>query len=203
MDAVDLLPGASDAPGEGEGIVGQASVEAEGSPQTPESTKEPIAVDQQEEVLADEPQHAAHDGMDTSAESDKTLKRTSTIESDSDDHENRLKRKMSDRVPSTSNDVAGLSASEPIKRARDETEEDDNPRERKRPSPPPEPTTNEDSNTKSAPEPETPASKVVCLTASLKGVNYVDFRLSTERFLILRRSSVSVCTSKGSCDFWL
>lgn len=199
MDAVDAVPDGSDAPGVGEGTGGQPSIEAEGSVPTPESTQEPIAVEQQVQVLGDEVQHVADDGMDTSAESDKALKRTSTIESDSD--ENRLKRKMGDRVPSTTTEATALSSSEPAKRARDDTD-DDNPRERKRPSPPPEPKASEDSNPKPAPEPETPAPKVVCLICLFNSICPSDVCDLKGRFLILCRCSITVCSSERARNFW-
>lgn len=73
----------------------------------------------------------------TSNQDSTSLTRTASKESDSDDQEKRLKRKMGDRIPSSSTPVPSEVA-EPSKRARDDTEEDANPREKKRPSPPPE-----------------------------------------------------------------
>lgn len=98
----------------------------------------------------------------TSSQDSTSLTRTATMESDSDDQEKRLKRKMGDRIPSSST-PAPLEAAEPSKRARDDTEEDANPREKKRPSPPPE----EDTAAKKedtpipTPEPAAPQPKLV------------------------------------------
>lgn len=200
MDAVDAPPDGSDAPvGEGKGDL--SSAEAEGSVPTPESTQEPITVEQKLQEPGDDIEHVAQDEMDTSAESDKALKRTSTMDSDSDDHEKRLKRKLGDRVPSTTTEATALTSAEPVKRARDDTEDDDNPRERKRPSPPPEQKANEDNAPKPAPEPEISAPKVVCLSRCYDRVTCSDNFVG--RVLIVRRRSIAVCSREGTSDFWI
>lgn len=59
-------------------------------------------------------------------------------ESDSEDQDKNLKRKMGeDALHSAVDRPSSTSGVEPAKRARDDAEEDDNPREKKRPSPPP------------------------------------------------------------------
>lgn len=66
--------------------------------------------------------------------------RSDTMNSDVDDPDKPLKRKLGDRMLSNITDVAFVQAGvEPSKRSRDDGgEADDNPREKKRPSPPPE-----------------------------------------------------------------
>ncbi|THH12054.1 hypothetical protein EW145_g251 [Phellinidium pouzarii] len=67
------------------------------------------------------------------------------MDSDIDEQEKRLKSKICDRLPSASVEKPTAKASsEPIKRSRDDNEEDTNPREKKRPTPPPEEQKNED-----------------------------------------------------------
>lgn len=61
------------------------------------------------------------------------------IESDSDDQDKRLKRKLGDRAVSGT-EIPVLNNTEPSKRARDDAEQDVNPREQKRPTPPPDET---------------------------------------------------------------
>ena len=101
-----------------------------------------------------------------------TLTRTATMDSDLDDQEKRLKRKLGDRIPSSS--TPAPPDSEPSKRARDDAEEDANPREKKRPSPPPEEerTIDKDDDSDkvdntSVPEPAAPQPKIVssCLSS--------------------------------------
>lgn len=78
-------------------------------------------------------------------------------DADSAERDKGLKRKLADRAtsqgPQDSSQIPQVGADmEPLKRHRDDVDNDDNPREGKRPSPPPE----------SGPEPKkTPASKLV------------------------------------------
>lgn len=78
-------------------------------------------------------------------------------ESDSEDQDKSLKRKLGDPVQASAVDrLSSTSGVEPAKRARDDAEEDDNPREKKRPSPPPDEEAKAD-----APQPAAPQAKVV------------------------------------------
>ncbi|EJD07511.1 uncharacterized protein FOMMEDRAFT_130679 [Fomitiporia mediterranea MF3/22] len=64
---------------------------------------------------------------------------TLTMDSDLDDQEKGLKRKIGDRQASASlEEQSGKARVEASKRSRDDHDEDDNPREKKRPTPPPE-----------------------------------------------------------------
>ncbi|KAH8116383.1 hypothetical protein DFH11DRAFT_1580239 [Phellopilus nigrolimitatus] len=76
---------------------------------------------------------------DVAPPADDSLAAAANMESDSDDQEKRLKRKLGDRLPSASVEEAPAKAGvEASKRARDDAEDDDNPRDKKRPTPPPE-----------------------------------------------------------------
>lgn len=82
--------------------------------------------------------------------------------SDSDNGENVLKRKFPERGtshPPQENGHPAKAAAEPLKRPRDDSDQDDNPRETKRPSPPPEP-----KSPKRTPSSPVAAPKLVCMS---------------------------------------
>ena len=111
----------------------EPAVEVNEAAAVEETVEQAIAV---EEVMKDD-KAAQVQEPSPPPESDLALKRIATRDSDTED--NRLKRKMADRVPSSSGDPStSSSTTDTSKRARDDAEPDDNPRERKRPSPPPE-----------------------------------------------------------------
>lgn len=101
---------------------------------------------------------------DTSGGSEALAAQSGPPESDSEDQDKKLKRKIGDRLLSTVADrPSSTTGVEPAKRARDDAEEDDNPREKKRPSPPPE----ENKVVPVEVQPVVPQPKVVSIIISL------------------------------------
>lgn len=97
------------------------------------SPKEPIT------PVDDEPQTPVEAVPESSKDSGPPPSTTQTIESEPDEQDKVLKRKIGERQTSAGpEEQPAKPTAEASKRARDDNEEDVNPRERKRPTPPPE-----------------------------------------------------------------
>lgn len=89
------------------------------------------------DLTAQAPANVEFPTVDMTEEANTLPSTAKTAESDSDDQDKKLKRKLGERAVSGS-EVPMINHTEPSKRARDGDEPDQNPRDKKRPTPPPE-----------------------------------------------------------------